>query len=62
MFSQGALNITKLRNRISKNTFNSIMCLKSWGVIKEEEKVASNKLNKEEIVEEATFILNNIYN
>ena len=35
------------------------MCLKSWGVVKEEEK---EEVNKEIIVEEATFILNSIYN
>ena len=28
-FSQGALNINKLRNRLNKDTFNYIMCLKS---------------------------------
>ena len=31
-FSQGALVINKLRNRISKDTFEMIMTLKSWGL------------------------------
>ena len=30
-FSLGALVINKLRNRISKETFEKIMALKSWG-------------------------------
>ena len=35
-FSQGALNINKLRNKLNKDTFNYIMCLKSQGIIKED--------------------------
>jgi hypothetical protein len=35
-FSQGALIITKLRNRLNKSTFEKISCLKSWGVFKDE--------------------------
>ena len=35
-FSQRALVITKLRNRLNKSTFEKISCLKSWGVFKEE--------------------------
>ena len=31
-FSGGGLTITKLRNRLNKDTFNKLMCLKSWGV------------------------------
>jgi hypothetical protein len=55
MFSQGALNINKLRNRLNKDTFNSIMCLKSWGIIKEEKEDSNNILNN--IEEEVNFIL-----
>jgi hypothetical protein len=35
-FSQGALIIPKLRNRLNKSTFEKIACLKSWGVFKDE--------------------------
>ena len=35
-FSQGALIISKLRNRLNKNTFEKIICLKSQGVFKDE--------------------------
>jgi hypothetical protein len=43
-FSQGALIIPKLRNRLTKETFEKIICLKSWGVFKDEEE----ELEKEE--------------
>ena len=52
----GALNITKLRNRLNKDTFNIIICLKSWGIIKEEEKEAKEDANKDISVKEASFI------
>jgi hAT family protein len=55
-FSQGALNINKLRNRLNKDTFNIIMCLKSWGLIIEEEKEAKAIELEENIREEARFI------
>ena len=55
MFSQGALNITKLRNRINKDTFNSIIYLKNQGIIKEEKEDSNNILNN--IEEEVNFIL-----
>jgi len=45
-FSQGALINTKLRNRLNKNTFEKIICLKSWGVFKNEEE----EVKKEEKV------------
>ena len=35
-FSQGALIISKLRNRLNKSTFEIISCLKSWGLFKDE--------------------------
>jgi hypothetical protein len=54
-FSQGALIISKLRNRLNKSTFEKISCLKSWGVFKEEleevkkeEKKNENSILKEE--------------
>ena len=47
-FSQGALIITKLRNRLNKDTFKRISCLKSWGVFEDEEEIEENKENKKE--------------
>jgi hypothetical protein len=54
-FSQGALIITKLRNRLNKSTFKKISCLKSWGVfkdkleeVKKEEKKDKNQDSKED--------------
>ncbi|MAD85775.1 MAG: hypothetical protein CL912_22665 [Deltaproteobacteria bacterium] len=52
VFSQGALIINKLRNRLAKDTFEKIICLKSWGVIKEEEE-------EDDIREEVINIENN---
>jgi hAT family C-terminal dimerisation region len=55
-FSQGALIINKLRNRINKYTFLYIIALKSWGLYREE--------NKEERIivqpEKNLFIINPI--
>jgi hypothetical protein len=42
-FSQGALIISKLRNRLNKDTFEKIICLKSWGVFKDEEEEEEEK-------------------
>ena len=53
-FSQGGLVINKLRNRLNKDTFNIIMCLRSWGTIIEEEKEANKQPNIN--IEEAEFI------
>ena len=36
-FSQGALIISKTRNRLNKETFEKILCLKSWGIIDKDE-------------------------
>ena len=47
-FSQGALIMSKLRNRLNKSTFEMIAYLKSWGIFKDEIKEAK----KEEIKEE----------
>jgi len=33
----GALIISKLRNRLNKDTFEFIACCKSWGVFKDKE-------------------------
>ncbi len=38
LFSLGALIINKLRNRISKETFEQIISLKSWGILVDEDK------------------------
>ena len=50
-FSQGALINTKLRNRLTKPTFEKIICLKSWGIFRNEEEEVKEKeemLKKEE--------------
>ena len=47
-FSQGALIISKLRNRLNKSTFEMIACLKSWGIFKDEIKEAKKEETKEE--------------
>ena len=53
-FSQGALIITKLRNRLNKSTFEKISYLKSQGVfkdeleVKKEEKKDKNQDSKED--------------
>jgi hypothetical protein len=52
-FSQKVLNINKLRNRLNKNTFNSIMCLKSWGIINKEN--IKNTKKREKNLKEARF-------
>ena len=46
-FSQGALIISKLRNRLNKDTFEKIICLKSWGVFKDEEEEEEEEEDKE---------------
>ena len=59
-FSQGALIITKLRNRLNKSTFEKISCLKSWGVFKEElEEVKKEEKNGENSIleEENQFFI-----
>jgi hAT family C-terminal dimerisation region len=53
-FSQSALNITKQRNWIHKDTFEEIICIKSWGIFKEEEEIL-----KENQDLESTFIISN---
>jgi hypothetical protein len=47
-FSQGALIITKLRNRLNKSTFEKISCLKSWGVFIDELEIVKKEEKKEE--------------
>ena len=37
IFSQANDIITKKRNKLNKDTFKMIMCLKNWGIIKDEE-------------------------
>jgi hypothetical protein len=37
VFSSGSDIITKKRNRLSRKTVRYIMCLKSWGIVKEED-------------------------
>jgi hypothetical protein len=53
-FLQGALVITKLRNRLNRSTFEKISCLKSWGVFKDEleEVKEGDKLSKKQVSEE----------
>ncbi|PMD51574.1 uncharacterized protein K444DRAFT_544980, partial [Hyaloscypha bicolor E] len=50
-FSQGALIITKLRNRLNKSTFEIIGCLKSWGLFKDELEEAKKEDKREGIKE-----------
>ena len=50
-FSQGALIITKLRNRLNKDTFEKISCLNSWGVFNDEEEELKKEGLKKEIKE-----------
>ena len=54
-FSQGALIISKTRNRLTKDTFEKIICLKSWGVFKDEEE------NKEELEKKDISLKNNLF-
>ena len=56
-FSQGALNLTKLRNRMTKETFNKIMCLRSWGVVKDDIKEEDKKKDKVIEVKEIKEVL-----
>ena len=46
-FSQGALIISKLRNRLNKSTFEKIICLESWVVFKDKEEIIKKEENKE---------------
>jgi len=56
-FSQGALIISKIRNRLNKDTFEKIICLKSWGVFKDEEE-EDEELGKQEIsLEDNAFVI-----
>ena len=50
-FSQGALIITKLRNRLNKDTFEKISYLKSQGVFNDEEEELKKEGLKKEIKE-----------
>ena len=50
-FSQGSLIISKLRNRLNKDTFEKIICLKSWGAFIDEEEEEDKKA-KEKLLEE----------
>ena len=59
-FSQGNLNITKLRNRLNKSTFNQIISLKSWGLVEEDIEGEDQKKAKDYSIknqDEAYFIL-----
>ena len=57
-FCLGALILSKLRNRISRDTFETIISLKSWGIfinkeLEEKERVKKSKLD----FEDNSFIL-----
>ena len=61
MFSIGALIITKLRNRLSKDTFEAIISLKSWGIFKDKvEDIELNKIKETKVSEDNSFILESI--
>jgi hypothetical protein len=54
------LNLIKLRNRITKETFNKIMCLRSWGIIIDDiegEDTDKDIANIVEDLDEAVFSL-----
>jgi len=46
-FLQGALIINKQRNRLNKETFESIILLKSWGILKEDKEITEEILEEE---------------
>jgi hAT family C-terminal dimerisation region len=56
-FSQGALIISKLRNRLNKDTFEKIISLKSWGVFKDKEEEEERKRIKDLSFEDNLFII-----
>jgi hypothetical protein len=59
-FSQGALIMSKLRNRLNKSTFELIPCLKSWGLFKdelEETKKEELKGEKQDSEEDNQFVI-----
>jgi hypothetical protein len=56
-FSQGALIISKIRNRLTKDTFEKIICLKSWGVFKDEEENSEEIKKKDISLEDNLFII-----
>jgi hypothetical protein len=49
------LNITKQCNRINKDTFDEIMCLKSWGIFKEDTNEEEATDGNQDI--ESTFVI-----
>jgi hypothetical protein len=55
-FSHGALIINKLRNRLNKDSFEKIICLKNWGIIKSEEDI-SQEIKDEEFEKENIFVI-----
>jgi hypothetical protein len=60
MFSISALIISKLRNRLSKTTFQWLISLKSWGLFIEEliedEEILKEKEKIKEIGEDNPYI------
>jgi hypothetical protein len=59
-FSQGALIMSKLRNRLNKSTFELISYLKSWGLFKDElEEIKKEELKgeKQDSEEDNQFII-----
>ena len=56
-FSQRALIISKLRNRLNKDTFEKIISLKSWGVFKDDEEEEERKRIKDLSFEDNLFII-----
>ena len=50
-FSQGARIINKDRNRLNKDTFEYIICLKSWGLFREDKEEVIEEDNRENIFE-----------
>ena len=56
-FSQGALIISKIRNRLNKDTFEKIICLKSWGVFKDKKENKEKEEKKNISLEDNLFVI-----
>jgi hypothetical protein len=56
MFNTGALIISKLRNRLNKDTFEEIISLKSWGIFIEKEDKDLKEVQELKISEDNPYI------
>jgi hypothetical protein len=60
MFSTGALIISKLRNRLNKETFEELISLKSWGIFTEKKDIKLKGLKELKVSKENPYILESI--